>query len=62
MRPFSAPRRSVPAQARQVAHVMTALDGFAMEALEVPVGVAADAVLTRDDLALGIVLGDAEAS
>ena len=41
---------------------MTALDGFAMEALEVPVGVAADAVLTRDDLALGIVLGDAEAS
>ena len=42
--------------ARQVAHVMTSLDGFAMEAARVSLDAAADAVLARRDCALGVVL------
>ena len=42
--------------ARQVAHVMTSLDGFAMEAARISLDAAADAVLARRDCALGVVL------
>jgi hypothetical protein len=42
--------------ARQVAHVMTSLDGFAMEAARISLDAAADAVLVSPDCALGVVL------
>ena len=42
--------------ARQVAHVMTSLDGFAMEAARISLDAAADAVLARRDCSLGVVL------
>ena len=48
------------AHARQTAHVMTSLDGFAMEATRVSLDAAADAVLARSDCALGVVLLDSE--
>ena len=42
--------------ARQVAHVMTSLDGFAMEAARISLDAAADAVLAARDCSLGVVL------
>ena len=44
--------------ARQVAHVMTSLDGFPMKALEIAVADVADVVLANDGMSLGVIVSD----
>ena len=53
---YNARLKSLGLRDYQVAHVMTSLDGFAMEAARVSLDAAADAVLARRDCALGVVL------
>ena len=44
--------------ARQIAHVMTSLDGFPMKALEIAVADVADVVLANDGMSLGVIVSD----